>query len=1491
MKKAILALFALSVTWNVGIGQTFSGGEGTAESPYLIKTKEDMASLSTAVTDGNTFDGKYFRLENDLSYASTDTYTPIGYTNKSLPKKFAGDFNGNNKTISGVNINGTYYVGLFSHIDKTGSVHDLILDNFKITSTNSGGGALAGKSDGSVKGIQVRNLDFTSTDGSYKGGVVGFLNSGEVSDCSLTGSIIASSSVGGIVGQNYGAIRRCHTNATIVVSGEGSPSAHIGGVASITLTLSGDTARIEDSYFTGSIQGAPANNCGGITSTLNVGYMERCWNGGYIASTGNAGGLVATFNAGVVRDCYNAGTVVDNGAASGGLAGLVSNTNRKELRMERCLNVGNIMFSAITREAGCELVGTGGSQIEISNCYYDRQMSGYTDSERAMTTKDLTAGNVLAGFDAKVWSFTAGLYPRLASSANTDAAKLNAVPVYLATGEDHLHVKSNFTVSGNEDVEWELRGGTSCRLNGNTVSVTRTDAAQSLVLTAYLGDFQRRCLITVYPQIFQGEGTAENPYLISNKEDMVKFSSAVNQQKLDFSGEYFRMTGDIDMQGVVDFQPIGFSTTEVVSFNGIFDGAGHSIKNMSIDSRTNKVMNVGLFIIISPDGVVKNLVMDRSNKFIAYRNTAAIAAIVYGTIENCRNYADIPTTDGYSGGIAAFVYGTIRGCLNAGTISSSEKNGALGGIFYSGYLGCVIEECQNIGKIQALHDKATNLGGIGGSCDGTVKDCLNTGAIEGGTNSSAMGGLLAKDNAASAMSSSISLAPITAATTTNVGAAIGNPKGEYSNVLADRQMTLYANAVEGISMLPTSELTVASLEGFGEKWSLTAGRYPMLTRFKELPEAQLGSMPFTLPSYINRNEITAEGELYQTAGLQWSVDGTVFSVSGNKLKYTAPKEYATATLTATYSGCSRAIPLGALANLFSGEGTENSPWIIKTAAELQALSKSMESGNVSYANRYFALGADLDMTGVSDFAPIAANGKFEAKFNGRGHVIDHLAIASATAPSALFGNVGTFGEISNLTIGAASTISGKGSTAAFVSTLEGKLVNCVNRATVTSTGAIIGGLAGTVKGLAHLENLTNEADITTDQAQSGGIVGAVTSKSVTARNLVNRGVINNTKGTYVGGIIGKVTGVTINVATNYGKVSGIASDVAGIVGYANDATVMDSCVNYGDISGKTEVAGLIAYSKGLTLTSSLNAGNITATYQTAGGLIGSGDQPEVTGCANFGDVTNSNASLSSSSAGAGGITGKGDPKLTDCCNFGNISAKDNVGSIAGMYGSSYRTYTITNFYNVGKVTATGTSPKGLNIFVGKPSKPQYVNCKFDKQAVPEFTDANGATTREMLANSFGSGFTDSENGYPMPNGIAGYEVARLHRTALLFHVAEDHYGNVTDYFRVKCDPELTMTGDEVFIVKPDNRVNLKSYTTGDFALPTTLGSLKRSIPLHLNTQVTTGVGEIDGTADVVSVEYFGIDGMRILNPAKGMIVIRRTAYADGTVKVIRMIAE
>lgn len=1487
-RKPILTLLALAAVWPLASAQTFSGGDGSQSSPYLIKTKADMTELSTAVTGGNTFADKHFRLEGDIAFTSSDSFTPIGYTGTAAPKKFAGEFDGNSHKLSGLEITGTYYAGIFCWLDAAGSIHDLSLDNIKVTSSNSNGGTLAAKSDGTISRVRATNIDFTSSNGSYKGGLVGFANGGTVSDCYVSGSVMATSSVGGIVGQNYGAILRCHSNAVIVVQGEGSASAHIGGVASITLTLSGDTARIADSYFTGSIQGAPQNNCGGITSTLNVGYLDRCWNGGYIAASGYTGGLVGTFNAGLIRDCYNAGTVVGSGTATGGLVGVVSNSNKKELAMSRCLNVGGLMVPALVRGSDCELVGQGIDQITISDCKYDRQMSGYTDSDNGLPTSALTNGSALQGFGSE-WVFASGMYPRLSSSATTDAAMLNAAPVLLATGEDRLHVKSPFTVSTANDVEWEMRGGTACSLSGSRVNVSRTDKVQDLVLTSYLGDFEKRTLVSVYPRIFQGDGTAASPYLITNGADMAKLAEAVNTQQLDFTGEHLRLTADIDMGTVTGFQPIGFSSTGNAYFNGTLDGADHRIRNLGMDARTNKVMNVGIFTALAPQAVVRNLIIDASCRFLAYRNFAPIAAQSHGLIENCRNYAEVPTTDGYSAGITAFNYGTVRRCLNAGKLSSSENNGGLGGIIYSGYAGSVVEECQNTGEISAMHDKAQSLGGICGSMYGTVTDCLNTGAITAGANCSTIGGLVASENASTRIISSLSLAPITSTTYTNVGAVAGNAKGTYENVAADAQIVLYANSQQGISMLGTSELTGTTLQGFGSKWVFNAGRYPMLAAFKDLPEAQLGSMPVTFPAGIYRNEVSGNAQLCQAQGLAWSVEGNAFSISGANLVCTAPTEYAKATLTATYGGYTRSLPLGALPNLFTGDGTASSPWLIRTPADLQKLSTSTADGNLSFNGRVFSLEADLDMTGITGFAPIAAAGKFQATFLGHGHVIDHLSIASTTAPSALFATIGGNGSVSDLAIGANSTITGKGNTGAFAATLEGRLANCVNRAAVSSTATIMGGLVGTATGNARLENLTNYANIESKQTKMGGIVGAITSPTVTARNLVNEGNITSTA-SYVGGIIAHATGVTVNGAVNRGNVSTTGSDAAGILGYTSDVALLDSCLNYGTISARTEAAGIVAYaSKDLTITASLNAAPVTATYSSAAGILASGDQPVITGCANFGEISNTNASLGTTTAGAGGIVAKGDPIMTDCANFGAVTAKDNAGSAIGYYKASYHTSTITNFYNVGKVSSTVDAPKAVNMFVGKLGKTTYTNCWYDSTVLPTATEDRGKDTRSLLAVDFGEGFTTTENGYPMPLSIAGYDVARLHRTALLFHVAADNYGKVSDYFRIKADPEVLFTGNDVFTVKEGNRINVKEHTIGDYALATSLGSLQRSIPLHVESTTTTAVDGIDAS-DIISVEYYTVSGMRIANPAPGAgVVIRRVRHADGTLTTDKVV--
>lgn len=143
--------------------------------------------------------------------------------------------------------------------------------------------------------------------------------------------------------------------------------------------------------------------------------------------------------------------------------------------MSRCINMGSIMFSAINRKDGCEFVGSGIDQVEITDCWYDLQMSGYGKSERALTTGELTAGTALQGFGAE-WTFAEGLYPRLTSTAGTEGAMLNSAPVMLAPGEDHLHIKSPFSLSQKvADIEWDMRGGSACSLNGYNVNVTRTE--------------------------------------------------------------------------------------------------------------------------------------------------------------------------------------------------------------------------------------------------------------------------------------------------------------------------------------------------------------------------------------------------------------------------------------------------------------------------------------------------------------------------------------------------------------------------------------------------------------------------------------------------------------------------------------------------------------------------------------------------------------------------------------------------------------------------------------------------------------------------------------------------------------------------------------------------------------------------------------------------------------------------------------------------------
>lgn len=248
-----------------------------------------------------------------------------------------------------------------------------------------------------------------------------------------------------------------------------------------------------------------------------------------------------------------------------------------------------------------------------------------------------------------------------------------------------------------------------------------------------------------------GDGTEQNPYLITSPEDLMELSEEVEMNKNPYEGAYFKMTNDISMDGVKSFRPIGndwgretSDPTRIRPFSGIFDGGGFAVKNLEVN--WPKHMFGGLFGIVK-NATIKNLTLSKSSIF-GGAGLGAIVGVSLGSfsLENCHTTADVTvwTNTMYVGGIIggalfpdASKTSRITSCTNAATV-----NGELGGT--GGIIGCasqanlLIERCGNYGQIT---DQNSSLGGIVGvASDVThITDCFNAGIIDCVNQQSAQG--------------------------------------------------------------------------------------------------------------------------------------------------------------------------------------------------------------------------------------------------------------------------------------------------------------------------------------------------------------------------------------------------------------------------------------------------------------------------------------------------------------------------------------------------------------------------------------------------------------------------------------------------------------------------------------------------------------------------------------------------------------------------------
>lgn len=324
-----------------------------------IKSAEDLQELAHSCTLDSWSRGKTVVLDNDIVLESDDAL-PI--------PTFGGTFNGNGHTISGLSITQSVSpAGLFGVLQK-----DAVITELNVEGTVSPSGD--SESVGGIVGENYGAIEQSTFNGSVSGkrsvgGVVGRnRSSGVVRACEASGAIFGQNMTGGIVGENLGSIFSCRSRAYVNIEST-DPSIDL---SNMNLEFSLDLAKLSraDTLNTATDTGGIAGySSGAIASSTNyaaVGYQHI----GY-----NIGGVVGR-SSGQVLACSNEGAVCGRKDV-GGIAGQME----PYIRMEVSDGLLQQLKTQLNELSG--LVNTAANHAEGgSNEIASRlnSMSGYVDN-------------------------------------------------------------------------------------------------------------------------------------------------------------------------------------------------------------------------------------------------------------------------------------------------------------------------------------------------------------------------------------------------------------------------------------------------------------------------------------------------------------------------------------------------------------------------------------------------------------------------------------------------------------------------------------------------------------------------------------------------------------------------------------------------------------------------------------------------------------------------------------------------------------------------------------------------------------------------------------------------------------------------------------------------------------------------------------------------------------------------------------------------------
>ena len=302
---------------------------------------------------------------------------------------------------------------------------------------------------------------------------------------------------------------------------------------------------------------------------------------------------------------------------------------------------------------------------------------------------------------------------------------------------------------------------------------------------------------------------------------------------------------------------------------------------------------------------------------------------------------------------------------------------------------------------------------------------------------------------------------------------------------------------------------------------------------------------------------------------------------------------------------------------FEGSGTEEDPYLLKTAEDFATLKKGVETDGFDFGGMWFAMANDISLP--EGWTSIGVSIPFAGNLDGAGHTLSY-----AKGSSPLFDKVGGI-TVKNL----------------------GILGEEINGCGLINTGNVLDSIV-------TLENITLKNGTST--LKSGLLPGSVSSRqgATIVGCKAEQGVTIGYTGdeSRIGTFIGQAVG-TLTDCESYADVRGAnwIGGLAGENGSAMGACYFTNCTFGGTVTGDTCVGGIIG--RGYENPTAPNTRLVRIDGCTVSG--------KVSGTKNVGGLMGSEGGLAQSydAASAGSLTGN-----TVTCT---LSGSENVGALAGLY--------------------------------------------------------------------------------------------------------------------------------------------------------------------------------------------------------------------------------